>query len=395
MSTIALHLTGPLVSADTLFRELFDDGSIYDNSPVSWVPTVYTNGTYDLVGNDLQLRANVVGQPLVLLAAQPTLADVSIRTQLRVEGGSYGSSVFARFTQGVATYQAGIQTTGAAYIGWNDSTTQFHQLSSIQTDLRPTEEDVMVQFDAFGNSLLLYLWRPGEAKPLEPTIFTTSDQISSPGFVGLLSHLQTDGKTTFRFVEVADTSIEDPSSVCDFNGDGSCDTEDIDLLTRAGDLSAGVAAEGVDRRFDLNFDSVVDQADVAQWLSQAAMEAGYATPYLLGDTNLDGLVDFQDFVNLNNNWQQTSLVSGAGVAWSSGDFDGNGIVEFADFVAQNNHWQRALAAPSAVAVPEPSAMMLVVFAVSLCCCFRIPRNERHLSSVDLGTGPVDTPHVSR
>ena len=44
-----------------------------------------------------------------------------------------------------------------------------------------------------------------------------------------------------------------------------------------------------------------------------------------GDTNLDGRVDFQDFLILSTNFGQTS-------GWSGGDFDADGTVAFADFL---------------------------------------------------------------
>jgi hypothetical protein len=351
-----------LALAEPLFHEAFDDGSIYDGNPVEWVPTVYTNGTYNIFGDDLQLRANVVGQPLVLVASQPQLADVSIRTRLRVEGNSFGRSVFARFTEGVATYQAGIDTSGGAYIGWNDSDTNFHLLASTQTDLYPNQEDIMLQFDAFDSQLSLFLWRPGDAKPVESTVRTMSNVISQPGHVGLLNHLRTDGNTTFRFVRVADTSIADPTLTCDFNSDAACDADDVDLMTRAGDLSSGVEVTLENMRFDLNRDLVISLPDVQVWLASAAVENGFAESYVMGDGNLDGVVEFSDFVD-HNNWHATHLNNGMSVAWSSGDFDGNGIVEFPDFVVQNNNWQHAIASAVAVAVPEPSAILLITFSV--------------------------------
>jgi hypothetical protein len=52
-------------------------------------------------------------------------------------------------------------------------------------------------------------------------------------------------------------------------------------------------------------------------------------------------------------------MSGPAVAWSSGDFDGDGIVDFNDFVNLNNRWQRSISSASgiAAAVPEPGGMV--------------------------------------
>jgi hypothetical protein len=168
------------------------------------------------------------------------------------------------------------------------------------------------------------------------------------------------GIAVFRYYHVANSPIKDLWGVCDFTGEGFCTTEDIDMLVRLGDLSSGIQVPPEYPNMDLNGDEIVNTQDITQWLDNAAAENGYSEPYPLGDTNLDGIVDFQDFVNLNNNWQATHLEQGTPVAWSSGDFDGNGIVAFPDFVAQNNNWQRAIAVASAVAVPEPSAILLLV-----------------------------------
>ena len=46
-----------------------------------------------------------------------------------------------------------------------------------------------------------------------------------------------------------------------------------------------------------------------------------------GDTNLDGNVDFADFLQLSANFGKLAA------SWSNGDFDGSGEVDFGDFLA--------------------------------------------------------------
>ena len=48
-------------------------------------------------------------------------------------------------------------------------------------------------------------------------------------------------------------------------------------------------------------------------------------PYLLGDANLDGVVDTSDF----NVWTSNKFTSVA--AWSAGDFNADGAVDISDF----------------------------------------------------------------
>jgi hypothetical protein len=50
-----------------------------------------------------------------------------------------------------------------------------------------------------------------------------------------------------------------------------------------------------------------------------------------GDADLNGKVDFDDFVTLSSNF-------GALGGWSDGDSDGNGVVDFADFVLLANNF---------------------------------------------------------
>ena len=59
-------------------------------------------------------------------------------------------------------------------------------------------------------------------------------------------------------------------------------------------------------------------------------------PYLLGDANLDGIVDGQDFLVWNSNKFATTS------AWTRGDFNVDGFVDGQDFLIWNsNKFQNA------------------------------------------------------
>lgn len=100
--------------------------------------------------------------------------------------------------------------------------------------------------------------------------------------------------------------------VGDFDADGSIDDEDIDALF------AGINA-GTESRFDLNHDLQVDQEDVDFWLDHVASTRR-------GDANLDGQVDFVDFLEFSGNFGRTDA------AWAEGDFNGDRVVDFADYL---------------------------------------------------------------
>ena len=135
---------------------------------------------------------------------------------------------------------------------------------------------------------------------------------------------------------------------CDFDGDDLCNGVDADLLV------AEIVAGTNDDLFDLNGDGSVDQGDLDVWLT-AAGEAnlGAGRAYLLGDANLDGVVDGQDFVAWNGN-KFTTLA-----AWTGGDFTANGVVDGQDFVLWNAN---KFTSSDLAAVPEPSGLLFLLAA---------------------------------
>ena len=89
---------------------------------------------------------------------------------------------------------------------------------------------------------------------------------------------------------------------------------------------------------------------------------------LLGDSNLDGVVDTTDFTNLANDFG-TSVQNG----WVLGDFNGDGVVNALDFNAVATNFGQALPAPAmGTVVPEPTAVAIGVAAVLVL----LPRRRR-------------------
>ena len=150
-----------------------------------------------------------------------------------------------------------------------------------------------------------------------------------------------------QFVTIANTTV----IPCDFDGSGSCDIDDIDMLTME------IAMMGMDPMFDLNNDTVVDDLDIAEWLVQAGADPANSAltsgnPFLAGDFNLDGFVDGQDFIIWNGN-KFTSTGK-----WSLGDANGDGFSDGQDFIVWNgNKFQSS--ADGISAVPEPGSLALL------------------------------------
>lgn len=138
----------------------------------------------------------------------------------------------------------------------------------------------------------------------------------------------------------------------DFNDDGLVNDADVDDLV-------STIASGDDRpELDLNNDGLVSSLDLEQWLQDAATFNGFAAPYLLGDANLDGMVDATDLNALALNWQANIS------AWSGGDFTADGVVNAGDLNALGLNWRESISA-AAVAVPEPGCLAMLGIAGSL------------------------------
>jgi hypothetical protein len=136
----------------------------------------------------------------------------------------------------------------------------------------------------------------------------------------------------------------------DFDGDGDYACADVDAL-----VDAIVRAEH-ELTFDLTGDDMVDTADLSEWLALAgAAENASGNPYLPGDANLSGVVDFLDF----NIWAANRFTSQS--AWCLGDFNATGIIDFLDF----NIWAEHRFQSSFV--PEPSAIWLLLIGGAVGC----------------------------
>lgn len=136
-----------------------------------------------------------------------------------------------------------------------------------------------------------------------------------------------------------DLTISAPPTVDgDFNDDGLYDLLDIDALV------AAIAAGTQNPAFDLTGDGMLDLADRDAWLAEAgSVNLPSGNPYLVGDSNLDGVVDGQDFIAWNGHKFQQSA------RWSEGDFNADGVVDGQDFILWNGN--KFMAASRTAGVP--------------------------------------------
>ncbi len=112
-------------------------------------------------------------------------------------------------------------------------------------------------------------------------------------------------------------------TVGDFSGDGTLNAADLDLLINA------VADDSNDSRFDVDRNNSINSDDLDYWLSELANTRR-------GDANLDGTVNFADFLILSTNFGQIDR------GWGDSNFDDDASVSFADFLvlASNFGWMR-------------------------------------------------------
>lgn len=88
--------------------------------------------------------------------------------------------------------------------------------------------------------------------------------------------------------------------------------------------------------------SLLDGSQVTDSAGQSMLSdllIGPITVAIQGDANLDGRVDFEDFVIVSNGFGKTN------VGWTEGDFDGSGGVDFSDFIQLANHFGQSLSVP--------------------------------------------------
>jgi RNA polymerase sigma factor (sigma-70 family) len=208
------------VRANTVLFDDFNDGAATDGSPWSWRPWDeggVGNGVFDASTGDFVLTPNADVPLGAILNPSVNLTNLSIRTQVRNTGSGdatvqgTGMIVHADFANpNWAFFDCGIGTNGNLYIVSHGPNID---LAETQTNLRPLEEDVVLQLDLIGNSLRLFAWRLGEPMPAQPQVQATSN-LHASGSIGIYYNPPTgNGTGTFRFVHIATAPIPEPSSI--------------------------------------------------------------------------------------------------------------------------------------------------------------------------------------
>jgi hypothetical protein len=133
----------------------------------------------------------------------------------------------------------------------------------------------------------------------------------------------------------------------DFNGNGTLDAEDIDLLSA--DVRSGLNTP----KFDVTGDKLVNQGDRETWVN--SLRKTY-----FGDSNLDGEFSSADFVSVFTAGQYEDAVAGNST-WATGDWNGDGDFTSSDFVSafQAGGYEKGPRA-AVGSVPEPISVTLLL-----------------------------------
>lgn len=151
------------------------------------------------------------------------------------------------------------------------------------------------------------------------------------------------------------------SAIGDVDGIPGLTNTDLDLLIERVLEDSGSPSDL--RLFDLSRDGRIEQADLSIWVTDLK-----GTHF--GDADLNGEVDFSDFLALANNFGERG-------DWAQGDFNASGDVEFNDFLVLAQNFGKV--GSSVESVPEPSSLFLIAFPLALLFAMRRRLQVRYLT----------------
>lgn len=167
---------------------------------------------------------------------------------------------------------------------------------------------------------------------------------------GLAYANTTDWRATDQFADLLFRGPYSAGVKGDYNANGSLDAADIDQLASA------IRGGSSDSKYDVNGDNTVNSADHLSWVQTLKKT-------WIGDANLDGRFDTQDFVSVFQIGEYEDATNGNST-WSEGDWNGDADFNTADFVAafQDGGFEAGPRAAVA-AVPEPASAALLALGL--------------------------------
>jgi len=199
-------ISAQVAPAAIIFFDDFNDGNAGDGMPVTWTPG---SGTWNASSGDYVATGFL---PRVSRVLAHVLGDTSARTQARVVG-NVAAVLAVRRTMVDSGYAGVIRPDGTMSIARLDGGVPV-SLGGAVVPFNPVDQDVMLQFDAFGNKLSLWAWPVGQPMPNKPQVvaFDNNYPVGPVGLVSAAFAASPSDSTTFRFIQVADTHIPEPST---------------------------------------------------------------------------------------------------------------------------------------------------------------------------------------
>ncbi len=218
-ATLPLFLSatsfGEGIGESVVFVDDFADGNLEDNDPVSWIRD-FDSGRLTIVDESLVLTGTGSAFATISTEATTIFEGTSMRTQARLlAGDEIGLAVRNNDSQNLS-YVCALNTNRVAVFFGG----LIKGLAEKPVDFDITTEDVVMQLDAFGDTIQCWVWPANEARPHEPTL-TVKDSTILDGRVFLFVSTYSDRKVfdptrsvkgAFRFVNLSTSSIQDSAT---------------------------------------------------------------------------------------------------------------------------------------------------------------------------------------
>lgn len=335
--------------------ELPDGVSLIDtNVEQSWGPTIFTaeNGalrirtTGSVQPTDPPERFPLTGAVVLTWdesEQDPHFNNGYLRATIQANTGSDANLVLRGDTEDQSTYLfsaigpsgdfRAFRSSGANEQGVASAVT----LGIVDEPTFTAGQEYEMEVGAVGNRITMKVWAANEEEPELPQLVAFDDAIAE-GVIGLVAATSPAALAEPTPVDVLfDDLTFLPSVVGDVNKNTSLDGDDIDRLSTA------IEESETNLFLDFNQDMMVSELDRRVWVEELAQT-------FLGDADLNGAVEFTDFLVLSENFGQPG-------GWSDGDFDGNGEIAFSDFLALSANFGQVAAVAS---VPEPNSMTVAL-----------------------------------
>ena len=354
-----------LAQPTPFFWDDFDREDLFD-SPINYIADDTPEEEYSIQDGSLIVNSLADEFPAIRVDVSDQTRDFVLKTQGRILDshncrwawiGMYGrgseSVSFEVNDAHFPLYWAGYTTSGNVSVG--KTIEPEHEDNDLDergkySCRQVTENDVHMELQIVGNEITFTTWIDGDQKPDRPDIIWDDETIDENEFVGVFANpnqLEDFALRYFAFL---------PAVRGDFDGSGSVDVNDIDLLNQA--RGSG------NRVFDLSGDSVIDQIDLNSLVVDTLNT-------WVGDTDLNGEFNSADLVSVFQADEYEDNIDGNS-SWATGDWNGDREFNSADFVTaflDGGYEQgKRLHTPVVRAIPEPNSCLLIVSGLIMMHC---------------------------